>query len=924
MGIVIKERKDRRRQERIPADFSVFSRNTGKIVGRAVNISTEGLFIETSDEYKKGTKLLLECALAQSSLPVKAYCVVKRTESNGTGPLGIGVEIVNIYDSDRNKLRKYIEESQNKLNSDDYYLSDFTDIPDQDLFKKTEVFWQYKLDMESKGYIRYRRPLASPSAHRVIIDDDFTGKKKEMIMMGSNNYLGLTSHPEVKKKAQEIINKYGVGAGSVPLLAGTFDIHRKLELKLAELKGCEDAIIFPSGYVTNLGCIQALVRNQDVAIIDRLAHASIIDGCLISSGTFRTFKHSDVESLENTLKRAEGNYQGKIVIVDGVYSMGGDIPPLRQITDIAHRYGAKIMVDEAHATGVIGERGKGTPSYFKMKPGEIDIVMGTLSKSLGGVGGFIASTREVVNYLRYYTRSFFFSSNFPPSVAASVIAAIDIMDKDESLHKNLWANTKYFKESLKSLGFNTAHTESAIIPVMIGDELTQKKMSRRMHEEGIYVNAIPHPAVPKGQERFRFSIMATHTREDLDRTLEVTEKLGREYGIIPKPVSLSLVKDEKRNVREISSREETEESVRFSWKVYEDYPAWVPYFLIKDQVKLISNDYHYFRKVYSKRFVVEEAGEMVGTVSAFIDNYYNSYHNTRVGFLGFFEALPGKEESVEMLLQKAEEFLLSEGAETIIGPVNGIFCLFGGGLLSSNFEMTPTFLQTYTPEYYNDYMARAGFNTIMHTLHYTIDFTPKNVEKFHSFLKKSLVKSINIRPINKSNWDEELKSILKISNDGYGKLWGNVPLDYDEFIEFANEFKSLIVPELWLIAEVEGEPVGFVGGFPNNAQIFKELNGEFNKFKIFKILMETRNIKEGTIQLIGLLDEYRTRGVAPALVSKICENMIKKGYTKMRATWILENNRDCIHLTKWAGGKLDITWRIYSKSLKSEYKYINE
>ena len=248
MGIVIRDRRDRRKYERISADFPVFSRNTGKMIGRAVNLSTEGIFIETKDDYKRGTKLLLECALAEGSLPVKAYCVVKRTESDEAGPMGIGVEIVNIYDSDRHKLQRYIEDSQKKLNSDDYYLSDFTDIPDEDLFKKTEVFWQYKLDMESKGYIRYRRPLASPSAHKVIIDDDFTGKKKEMIMMGSNNYLGMTSHPEVKKKAQEIIEKYGVGAGSVPLLAGTFDIHRKLELKLAELKGCEDAIIFPSGY----------------------------------------------------------------------------------------------------------------------------------------------------------------------------------------------------------------------------------------------------------------------------------------------------------------------------------------------------------------------------------------------------------------------------------------------------------------------------------------------------------------------------------------------------------------------------------------------------------------------------------------------------------------------------------------------------
>jgi glycine C-acetyltransferase len=655
MGIIIRESKDRRRHERVPVNFHVYSKNSGMMVGLAKDLSPKGLFIHTEDEYEPGTKILLECDLP-GTLPVKAYCEVKRHETNGAGEHGIGVEFINIYESDRAKLESYIEKSKHTLNSDDYYLSDFNDIPDEDLFKKAEVFWQYGVDMESKGYIRYRRPLASPSSHRVIIDDDFTGQKKEMIMMGSNNYLGITAHPRVMKTAKENIDKYGAGAGSVPLLAGTFDIHRRLEMKLAELKGAEDAIIFPSGYVTNLGCIQAMVKNEDLAVIDRLAHASIIDGCMLSSGTFRTFRHSDVQSLESVLKRNKDNFKGKIVIVDGVYSMDGDIAPLRQITETAHRYGAKVMVDEAHATGVIGDRGKGTPSHFKMKPGEVDIVMGTLSKSLGGIGGFIASTKEVVTYLRYYTRSFFFSSNFPPSVAASVLAAIEVMESDKSIHENLWRNIKYMKESLKSMGFNTGQTESAIIPVMTGDELTQKKMSRRFHEEGIYVNAIPHPAVPKGQERFRFSLMATHTREDIDRTLEVVEKLGREFGIIGRPVSPGAPENEKYAVREISSKEDIEKSVRFSWKVYKDYPAWVPYFLIKDHVKLISNDYFYFRKVYGKRFVAEENGEIVGTVSAFVDHYYNRYHDTNAGFLGFFEALPDKEEAVGLMLARAEEF----------------------------------------------------------------------------------------------------------------------------------------------------------------------------------------------------------------------------------------------------------------------------
>ena len=915
MGIIIiRESKERRRHERIPVDFHVYSKNSGKKIGQAKDLSYKGLFIQTEDEFKPGTKLLLECDLS-GTFPLKAYCEVKRHETNGTGEHGIGVEFINIYDSDRAKLESYIEKCKNTLNSDDYYLSDFTDIPDEDLFKKAEVFWQYGLDMASKGYIRYRRPLASPSAHRVIIDDDLTGKKKEMIMMGSNNYLGLTSHPRVMKIAKENIDKYGAGAGSVPLLAGSFDIHRRLEMKLAELKGAEDAIIFPSGYVTNLGCIQALVKNEDLAVIDRLAHASIIDGCMLSSGTFRTFKHSDVRSLENVLKRNRDNFKGRIVIVDGVYSMDGDIAPLRQIAETAHRYGAKVMVDEAHATGVIGDRGKGTPSHFKMKPGEIDIVMGTLSKSLGGVGGFIASTKEVVSYLRYYTRSFFFSSNFPPSVAASVLAAIEVMETDKSLHENLWKNIKYMKENLKSMGFNTGLTESAIIPVMTGDELTQKKMSRRFHEEGIYVNAIPHPAVPKGQERFRFSVMATHTREDIDKTLEVVEKLGREFGIIDRPVSLYVAENDKYTVREISTKEEIEKSVRFSWEVYKDYPAWVPYFLIKDQVKLVSNDYFYFRKVYGKRFVVEEKGEIAGTVSAFIDNYYNRYHDTNAGFLGFFEALPEKQEAVGLMLKKAEDFLTSNGCTELQGPVNGIFGLFGGGLLSSNYGKIPSFLQVYTQPYYHDYFTNAGFGPVKKLLHYTIDLkSPENVEAIIKYSRESALQDIKIRRMNKSDWENEVRSVVRIFNNSLAQLWGNVPFDADEFIEIADEFKSLIVPEYWLIAESAGEAIGFIGGFPQYASVFRGLNGEIKPHKLVTLPLRLRGIKEGVLMIMGLMDEFKGRRIGTVLLSRVCEAMIGNGYEKVAGTWVLEDNLGSRRIVENLGGKVDLYWDMYSKT----------
>jgi len=351
-------------------------------------------------------------------------------------------------------------------------------------------------------------------------------------MMASNNYLGLTTHPAVVEAARKALEKYGVGAGSVPLLGGTLDLHRELEHKLAQMKGCEDAVIFSSGYASNVGCVSALVRKNDVAINDRLNHASIIDGCRLSGGTFRTFRHNDLTHLEKVLRSTEDQgFLGKLVIVDGVFSMDGDISNLPGIKAITDRYGARLMIDEAHATGVIGANGRGTPEHFKME-GQIDLVAGTLSKALGSVGGFVASSKEVVNYLRFYARSHMFSTALPPTTAAALCAAVDVIQTEPALREKLWSNINYMITNLKRLGFNLGNAETAIIPIIIGDDRTLKEVSKEVHEAGIFVNSVYYPAVPKKLSRLRLSLMATHTQEDLDDTLAVMERVGKKYGLI--------------------------------------------------------------------------------------------------------------------------------------------------------------------------------------------------------------------------------------------------------------------------------------------------------------------------------------------------------------------------------------------------------
>lgn len=420
-----------------------------------------------------------------------------------------------------------------KIDSNGKNLADFINLPEpsQDIFDKTLPFYAFMQDITAKEYNHWQRELVGPSENRVLIRDRYTGTTREMIMMASNNYLGLTTHPKVVQAGLEAQKEYGAGAGSVPLLAGTNDLHRKLEQKLAKFKGCEDAMIFTSGYSSNVGIVSALVRETDVALNDRLNHASIIDGCRLSGGTLRTFRHNDMESLEKALQYCRKRYDGILVIVDGVFSMDGDIAKLPEINRLAREYGARVMIDEAHATGVIGAHGRGTPEHFGME-GEIDVVAGTLSKALGGVGGFVASTKEVINYLRFYARSYMFSTAMTPAAAASLIAAIDVIETEPQLREQLWRNIRYMISNLKKLGFDLGNAETAIIPIIIPDEDVLRQVSKYVHNAGVFVNPVYYPAVPKGLSRLRLSLMATHTQEDLDTTLNVIEDAARKFGVI--------------------------------------------------------------------------------------------------------------------------------------------------------------------------------------------------------------------------------------------------------------------------------------------------------------------------------------------------------------------------------------------------------
>ncbi len=392
-----------------------------------------------------------------------------------------------------------------------------------DIFEKCNKIYEQTLSMKNSGHYFFFRKLESPQDAEVVVNG------KRVIMIGSNNYLGLTNHPRVKEAAIKAIEKFGSGCAGSRFLNGNLEIHEELEEKLARFFRKEAALVFATGYQTNLGTISALVGRNDVAIIDKYDHASIIDGCRLSFGQVKKFRHNDMQDLERVLEESRG--RGKLIIVDGVFSMEGDIADLPSIIKLAKAYQARVMVDDAHAVGVLGEGGRGTAEHFALEQ-EVDLIMGTYSKSLAAIGGFVVGSKEVIDFIRHIGRSMIFSASLPPSLVASVSAALDIIEEQPQLRVQLWKNTHKMLRGYKELGFNTGKSETPIIPIIIGDSMKVYSICRILFENGVFVNPVVSPAVPPGRELLRTSYMATHTEAQLDQVLEAFKKVKEQMEII--------------------------------------------------------------------------------------------------------------------------------------------------------------------------------------------------------------------------------------------------------------------------------------------------------------------------------------------------------------------------------------------------------
>jgi len=378
-------------------------------------------------------------------------------------------------------------------------------------------------EVKAAGVYPYFREISSDQDTVVKING------KDVLMFGSNSYLGLTNHPKLKEASKAAIDKYGLGCAGSRFLNGSLDIHTELEEKLAKFVGKDEAIVFSSGYKANLGAISSILTRHDYVILDDLNHACIIDGARLSFGRTMKYRHKDMASLEKVLQRCNED-RVKLIVTDGVFSMEGDIAKLTEMVALAKKYNANIMVDDAHSLGVLGKGGRGTASHFGVTD-NVDIIMGTFSKSLASIGGFIAADHDTINFMKHTARSFIFSASIAPANAASVIAALEVMEEEPERINMLWDNTRYAMEALGNVGLETGPTETPIIPIYVRDDQKTFMLTKMLQDAGVFVNPVISPAVASHDSLIRFSLMATHTKEQIDYAVEKLDEVGKKLNI---------------------------------------------------------------------------------------------------------------------------------------------------------------------------------------------------------------------------------------------------------------------------------------------------------------------------------------------------------------------------------------------------------
>ena len=795
------------------------------------------------------------------------------------------------------------------MDSDKFSLTDFVSVQSPDLFKKGLAFAEFLKDVRIKGLeAPYLCPSISRRDNRVRILD--AEGEREVILMCSANYLGLASHYSVVSAAKAALDQYGASVCAVPLIAGTTDVSMKLEEALAGFKGVERAVLFPTGHAANQGVISALVSSRDWVVVDKQIHHSIIEGVQLSRGHLASFRHSDMSHLEKVLDRIRRKHHdcGILVVGEGVYGIDGDIAPLPELMGVSRRFDARIMIDECHSTGVIGRNGAGTASHYELK-GKPDLVMDSLSKALGSMGGWIGTSQEVADYLRYYAKPISFSVGLPPVSAAAALASLDLISNNPDLVSQVQQNAGYMRSGLADMGVdNVTRSGSAIMSVIIGDEPKLRRINRELFKAGLWAEGIPYPAVPRGQERLRLRVMASHTREDLDQALNTLEDVLKEYKVISGRIGLChLHKSKKAHRVEAAKREimvaqsvaDLARVAHFLWHTESSDKNGVAWYSIDDKTRFLSGHYLYHRQNVKIRTFFSEGGQGIeATATAFVDRRAIIGGKILRGFIGCLGVRSTCEDSAAKVIQAALDFLTQQGCEAVWAPVDVPALVFGGGIVHNPKGLIP-FFQPYYPQRYREILLQIGFAPKMVLPYYTFQLGKERMEMNASDSNGT----VRIREISKLKWPEEAAGICEIINMCFVHLGHHWGIDPDEWDDLVKSFLDLVYPDLWLIAEVGQRMAGFVGAFPCSPEVFRSVGGEIGTADLEQLAYRLEKARQGSIVWLAVLPEFSNLGIGKHLIRSVLKNMARKGYLEATVTWeIFDPDSSADDLIKDLGG----------------------
>jgi 7-keto-8-aminopelargonate synthetase-like enzyme len=756
-------------------------------------------------------------------------------------------------------------------------LNDYIRFESPDLFSKVIRYQGFLSDLRARDLEKYLLRYVSFNGGTARVQDDRTAIVHDVQVYCSADYLDLGRDRRVAQAAKDATDRFGVSVSSVPLIAGSTVIHGRLETELASFLGYESCVLFPTGQGANVSTIAALCTSSDSLVIDKQVHHSVLEGVKLTGAQWRSFRHSDPDHLASVLeavrKRRPSN--GILVIIEGVYGLDGDVAPLPDILEVSRRYDARVMLDDAHATGVLGCRGAGTAEHFSMAD-RPDILMGSFSKAFGSFGGFIAAARPVVEYLRYFAKSISFSIGLPPANAAAALESLHLLRDDPTLVTRLWSRHARLRECLVESGFQeVTRSQSAIMSVLVGSESNVKESTRDLFNAGIWAEGLPFPAVSRGQERIRFRARLSHTDEQIDEAVRVVRKTAETYGYL-RPAAISVggafgqpFDGRASRLMELVYASNHQRSVPPSW------------FTSSYKKKQIEKSDFWEEGPFEQEWFHAGHGPYTAAVCAmtFLDR------GTTVGALGHFAWLPGQDDALLGCIGDGLDWLKKEGVSVVYSPMQLPLQVLGAGLLTGDGcpEGRP-FLEATNDSNLLPILARVGFEPVRANSYYKIDLAAVVP------IGQEIRASVSFRNVDREHLRRDIGLMAPLLNETVSTLPLCSQLTERFLYGIASELRDLIVPGFWQFAFAGDQLIGFITAFPNIAEAMSQVCGMADVADLVKVSDALDSVDEGFVAWMGVLPCFAdATNLGAALLEKVFSAMKQRGARSAWLSWELHN-----------------------------------